>query len=180
LKIKTVLSAIVNYVLPHIKADLRRNPPTTLEDLIKTAELSESAHSVMPAQVNFSEQAFSDLLKKLWVYTSQKLRARSIKKQKLKHQLMQNKAFTIHHLKQTITKGPGQNLTIGIIITLKICATDVEESFLNIQQINVSPKIKLVTNVAKRVTCQQYVKVNPNNNRGPCLPVVLEGTIWKG
>ena len=61
---KLVLSAINNGVIPQVKADLRRNPPNTLEDLLKTAELSGSANSVMPAQVNCSEQTLRELLDK--------------------------------------------------------------------------------------------------------------------
>jgi hypothetical protein len=94
-----ILSAIINGVLPHIKADLRRNPPSSLDALLNTAELSESANSVMPAQVNFSEQALSELLNKaMGVHLAE------IKGQV--NQIAQNQASVnaVHHLQQTSHK----------------------------------------------------------------------------
>lgn len=41
---ENVLSAIIGGFLPHSKADLRRKPPANLDELIETAELSESAY----------------------------------------------------------------------------------------------------------------------------------------
>lgn len=60
---ENVLSAITGGLLPHIKADLRRKPPTNLEELIETAEISESAYEINPAQINFSEEAFTEIVK---------------------------------------------------------------------------------------------------------------------
>jgi len=60
---ENILSAINGGLLSHIRADLRRTPPTTLDELIDTAEKSESAYSVHPPQMNFSEAAFTEIVK---------------------------------------------------------------------------------------------------------------------
>lgn len=58
-----VLSAINSGLLSHIRADLRRNPPKTLDELIETAEQSESAYAEHPPQLNFSEATFTEIIK---------------------------------------------------------------------------------------------------------------------
>ena len=63
ISIENTLSAINGGLLSHIRADLRRNPPSNLEQLIETAELSESAYAVHPPKINLSEAAFTDIIK---------------------------------------------------------------------------------------------------------------------
>lgn len=58
-----VLSAVNGGLLSHIRADLRRKPPTTLDKLIETAELSESAFSVHTPQINFSANSMNEMTK---------------------------------------------------------------------------------------------------------------------
>lgn len=60
---ENILSAVSGGLLPHIRADLKRNPPQTLEGLIETAELSENAYAINPPQINFSEQSLAEVVK---------------------------------------------------------------------------------------------------------------------
>lgn len=60
---ENTLSAINGGLLSHIRADLRRNPPKTLEELIETAERSEGAYALHPPQINFSPETFTEIVK---------------------------------------------------------------------------------------------------------------------
>lgn len=59
----TTLSAINGGLLSHIRADLRRNPPANLEELLISAEQSESAYAIHPPSANFSEATFTEIFK---------------------------------------------------------------------------------------------------------------------
>ena len=62
---ENILSAVNGGLLSHIRADLRRNPPSSLEELIQTAELSESAYAVHPPQMNITPAALTDMFQNL-------------------------------------------------------------------------------------------------------------------
>ena len=59
----TIFSAIHCGLLPHIRADLIRNPPSNLDELLKTSEQSESAHELNPPQANLSATLITGIVR---------------------------------------------------------------------------------------------------------------------